>query len=624
MIFVKFKLILTLFVILCVLFVSVSTGSTDISNVENNDTIFINENEFDLAEPIATPTANVTAEPIATPTANVTAEPTATPPLTTFVTISEKETSCVVPFRLKFSGTSIGSNADLWQWMLNDTVLGTEINYTHTFTVPGKYTVILNATNISNSIIYSASFTVIAEENKTYSRIDNESIPETSETIYSDTGSISYMGEIFNVSTSAGNFSKLAFDGENVTLLITGLEEGACANVTVDIPFEMPNGIYIYYWKEIPGRQIIPVTYDVSDDNRHLTFQLQDGVVDEDGLTNGEIYDPLSLAPPRFLVTSTISGGEGTLSVTETATGDHYDIGLETSEGIFTSLYLVDAENLPGAGNFVFPYQLVKFTIEDITPSGSTDATITYPDVSSLKDDFSLSYHKFNPNTLAWQNFPAQFSGNTVTLSLTDGGAGDDDAVANGIIADPGGLILEDPADSGGGATPTVAFNGTPTSGFTPLTVAFTDESTYNPTGWAWFFGDETWTQAWTRQTENAGWLARISHTSVAMPDGSIVLVGLFDNGNDVWRSLDKGATWTQQTASAGWSERRRAPSVSMPDGSIVLMGGVEFDGITTNYKNDVWRSVDNGVTWTLQNASAEWYPRHFIPACQCLMAASC
>jgi PKD repeat protein len=34
------------------------------------------------------------------------------------------------------------------------------------------------------------------------------------------------------------------------------------------------------------------------------------------------------------------------------------------------------------------------------------------------------------------------------------------------------------------------AFSGTPTSGYAPLTVVFTDASTNNPTSWSWIFGD--------------------------------------------------------------------------------------------------------------------------------------
>ena len=60
--------------------------------------------------------------------------------------------------------------------------------------------------------------------------------------------------------------------------------------------------------------------------------------------------------------------------------------------------------------------------------------------------------------------------------------------------------------------------------------------------------------------TANAGWSARQGHSSVVMPDGSIVLMGGYYtnpydediNTNDVWRSTDKGATWKQMTAVPG------------------------------------------------------------------------
>ncbi|MCX6696905.1 MAG: PKD domain-containing protein [Methanoregula sp.] len=163
---------------------------------------------------------------------------------------------------------------------------------------------------------------------------------------------------------------------------------------------------------------------------------------------------------------------------------------------------------------------------------------------------------------------------------------------------------------------PVANFAGTPTYGKAPLTVQFTDSSSNTPTGWAWFFGDETYTASWTQQTASAGWSGREAHSSVAMPDGSIVLMGGINNivglMKDVWRSTDNGVTWTQQTASAGWSARELHSSVVMPDGSIVLMGG--YDGNYYHiYKNDVWRSIDNGATWNQMNASAGWSGRSFF-----------
>ena len=105
-------------------------------------------------------------------------------------------------------------------------------------------------------------------------------------------------------------------------------------------------------------------------------------------------------------------------------------------------------------------------------------------------------------------------------------------------------------------------------------------------------------------------WPERSNHSSVALPDGSIILMGGYGYDftylNDVWRSTDQGATWTQMTAAADWPRRNNHTSVALPDGSIVLMGG--WDG--SNYLNDVWRSEDQGETWTQMTAAAEWGAR--------------
>ena len=157
-------------------------------------------------------------------------------------------------------------------------------------------------------------------------------------------------------------------------------------------------------------------------------------------------------------------------------------------------------------------------------------------------------------------------------------------------------------------AGPTAAFTGTPTTGTAPLTVSFDDDSTGTPTGWAWFFGDETYDQAWTPVNNSSGWTARDGHTSVAMPDGSIVLMGGIDGfGNrfhDTWRSDDGGAAWTRVNASAGWNARLYHTSIAIGN-TIVLMGG--HDG--TNYLNDVWRSDDGGASWS-QLPNAGWTAR--------------
>jgi PKD repeat protein len=129
----------------------------------------------------------------------------------------------------------------------------------------------------------------------------------------------------------------------------------------------------------------------------------------------------------------------------------------------------------------------------------------------------------------------------------------------------------------------------------------------------------EVWMSAdkgatWSVLTVNPGFTARYYHTMNVLPDGSIVIIGGYGDSdgrmNDVWRSADGGLTWTQMTAAAAWSKRDSHASVALPDGSLVLMGG--FDG---DYLNDVWRSEDKGVSWTLINASPGWAARRISSA---------
>ena len=94
---------------------------------------------------------------------------------------------------------------------------------------------------------------------------------------------------------------------------------------------------------------------------------------------------------------------------------------------------------------------------------------------------------------------------------------------------------------------------------------------------------------------------------SLVMPDGSILLAGgLAVTGgqtipyfNDVWRSTDNGATWTQLTANAPWIARAWHSIVVMPNGGALLIGGGAVDG---HYKTDVWRFMPTGSS--VQNPS--------------------
>lgn len=208
-----------------------------------------------------------------------------------------------------------------------------------------------------------------------------------------------------------------------------------------------------------------------------------------------------------------------------------------------------------------------------------------------------------------------------VTLMLVALPAGATDAFDNGgIAANSTGLTEEILIPTTAGIPITEVrevshsnFTATPTSGQMPLSVSFTDTSTGSPTGWAWFFGDEKYDQAWTRQNASAEWPGRGAYPAVAMPDSSIVLIGGYDLDhymNDVWRSENSGRTWTQQTPSAEWSPRTGHTSVRVLDNDIILLGGYDNEGI---YKNDVWRSENSGRSWYQSRIpNAAWSPRAY------------
>jgi len=91
------------------------------------------------------------------------------------------------------------------------------------------------------------------------------------------------------------------------------------------------------------------------------------------------------------------------------------------------------APDPPGPpADVIFPVGVLAFTIEGLTPGQSVGVDIDLPVAAN-------SYWKLDPDTSTWSQFAdASSSGNQLSLTLTDGGAGDADGSANGVIVDPG------------------------------------------------------------------------------------------------------------------------------------------------------------------------------------------
>ncbi len=148
----------------------------------------------------------------------------------------------------------------------------------------------------------------------------------------------------------------------------------------------------------------------------------------------------LNVAPPVTAFTGPSIPGPGNITASFTPNGN---CNFTTSQFIgpppvIASTGPVPAPPLP----LDFPHGLFDFRIDNcpIVAGGTTvNFTITYP--SALPA--GTQYWKYGPTPMNpmphWYVLPATISGVTATFSITDGGLGDDDLMANGTIIDQGG-----------------------------------------------------------------------------------------------------------------------------------------------------------------------------------------
>ena len=130
------------------------------------------------------------------------------------------------------------------------------------------------------------------------------------------------------------------------------------------------------------------------------------------------------------------------------AVGGGAYVTVATPEGTtLGSVSTTDPASLPDPPAEVlgFPGGLVSFTVEGVDPGGTVDVEL----IIDGGVGGAVGYYKYHDGV--WVDFTdhAVFDGDTVTLTLTDGGAGDDDGIVDGRIVDPGGWAeVIPPADA--------------------------------------------------------------------------------------------------------------------------------------------------------------------------------
>ena len=97
------------------------------------------------------------------------------------------------------------------------------------------------------------------------------------------------------------------------------------------------------------------------------------------------------------------------------------------------------------------PFGLINFKVAVAHPGDPATVKLYFSAPAPLRS----KWYKYDPIADRWYDFSAyaQFSADrrSITLTLRDGGAGDADGIANGVIVDPAGVVEDEDVATGGG-----------------------------------------------------------------------------------------------------------------------------------------------------------------------------
>lgn len=167
------------------------------------------------------------------------------------------------------------------------------------------------------------------------------------------------------------------------------------------------------------------VTYDYDDAGRLVKADYGNGTIGYEYDDAGNLLEKANLL---YVETATDTGSAS--FGTEDGAG-----------GTIGDLEAVAESALPEEGkpNAEFTHGFFSFNITGLTPGQTVNVTITLPDDVPVGDLWWKVNTTAGNNT--WYSLPIgdDDGDNTIIITLTDGGAGDNDGAANGAIRDPGG-----------------------------------------------------------------------------------------------------------------------------------------------------------------------------------------
>lgn len=232
------------------------------------------------------------------------------------------------------------------------------------------------------------------------------------------------------------------------------VDEGETVRLNGYGSLDQDDGIDAYRWEQTDGILVTLsdptapdptfVTPPVGSGGTEVTFKLT--VADSGGL---EDSDEMSVT----IYDNGLTGFPEDVLTVHCSTGEHIGIKVEKG-GTCIFLDAVDPASLFDASNRPddVPYGLIDIEIKVDTPGSSVLLTFYLPTPAPE----GYTWYKYSPSN-GWHDYSTRTTFNSArnraVLSLTDGGAGDDDGASNGVIVDASGLGYAAsiaPADAGG------------------------------------------------------------------------------------------------------------------------------------------------------------------------------
>ncbi|SEA54619.1 IPTL-CTERM sorting domain-containing protein [Marinobacterium iners] len=190
----------------------------------------------------------------------------------------------------------------------------------------------------------------------------------------------------------------------------------------------------------------IAVRFNAPDSgSRTVTFTLRSGQTtgtSDNASNGGSEATALQETSASFSTTAARRTGLSLQLPAGPHSGEALDLTVTGSEWHLDSARSLTTASLATAlpPRVTLPHGAVSLRLTNGTPGSNATVVLTYPENLPA----GTRYYKYGPTADNpadhWYAYPgAVISGNTITLTLTDGGAGDSDLSVNGIIADPGG-----------------------------------------------------------------------------------------------------------------------------------------------------------------------------------------